>query len=136
MLCSATALAQQVCDGLARGIPSLLSKRYAADPHSINFAAVMQAAVRKDRLCRDELGVWTTNLGWFLVSAIHAYAPEIVILSGGATHASKHFLKPLRAHVDRHVYRWPVGESVPIVISKMKDHAGVLGAAAQAWLFT
>ena len=28
----------------------------------------------------------------------------------------------------------PVGEEVPIVVSKMKDHAGVLGAAAQAWL--
>ena len=59
----------------------------------------------------------------------------MVILSGGATHAWKHFLKPLRAHVDRHVYRWPVGATVPIVVSKMKDHAGVLGAAAQAWLF-
>jgi len=135
MLCSATALAQQVRDGLARGIPSTLSNLYAADPAAIDFAAVIQAAARKDRLCRDELGVWTGNLGWFLVSAIHAYAPEVVILSGGATHAWKYFLKPLRAHVDRHVYRWPVGTSVPIVISRMKDHAGVLGAAAQAWLF-
>jgi glucokinase len=131
MLCSATALAQQVRDGLARGIPSVLSER---SPTSIDFAAVLEGVAQRDRLCLDELAHWTTNLGWFLVSAVHAYAPEVVILAGGATHAAKRFLPPLRDHVNRHVFRWPVGEPVPIVISKMKDHAGVLGAAAQAWL--
>jgi len=136
MLCSAVALAQQVRDGLSRGIPSALSERHAADPASIDFAAVIEGAVRKDRLCLDELGVWTTNLGWFLVSAAHAYAPEVVILTGGGAHGAKHFLKPLRKHVNQHLYRWPVGEPLPIVVSKMIDHAGVLGAAAQAWLFT
>jgi glucokinase len=131
MHCSATALAQQVRDGLARGIPSILAERA---PGSIDFAAVIEGASRRDRLCLDELSVWTTNLGWFLVSAVHAYAPEVVILAGGATHAARRFLKPLRDHVNRHVFRWPVGEEVPILVSKMKDHAGVLGAAAQAWL--
>jgi glucokinase len=131
MLCSATALAQQVRDGLARGIPSILADRA---PGSVDFAAVIEAAAKRDRLCVDELAVWTTNLGWFLVSAVHAYAPEVVILAGGATHAARRFLKPLRDHVNRHVFRWPVGEDVPILVSKMKDHAGVLGAAAQAWL--
>ncbi len=135
MLCSATALAQQVRDGLARGIPSVLSDRHAADPASIDFAAVLGGVAGGDRLCRDELAVWTANLGWFVVSAVHAYAPEVVILTGGGAHGAKHFLKPLRAHVNKHLFRWPVGEPLPIVVSKMIDHAGVLGAAAQAWLF-
>lgn len=135
MLCSAVALAQQVRDGLSRGIPSELSERHAADPASIDFAAVLSAASKGDRLCLDELHVWTANLGWFLVSAVHAYAPEVVILTGGGAHGAKLFLRPLRAHVNKHLFRWPVGEPLPIVVSKMIDHAGVLGAAAQAWLF-
>src|SRR6185295_9644176 len=57
MLCSATALANQVRDGLARGIPSALADLYAADPARVDFGAVMKAAAKKDRLCRDELGV-------------------------------------------------------------------------------
>jgi len=133
MLCSATALSMQVRDGLQRGIPSVLSDRYIDDPGSVDFAAVMEGVRRKDRLCLDELGVWTANLGAFLVSAIHVYAPEVVILSGGATHGAKYFLKDLRAHVRRHVYRWPVGQAVPVLISNMQDHAGVLGAAVAAW---
>jgi glucokinase len=133
MLCSATALATAVQDGLQRGIPSLLSDSYAKDPRSIDFEAVIRAAARGDRLCRDELRVWTDRLGWFLVSAVHVYSPEVIILSGGATNAARHFLKPLQEHVDRHIFRWPVGERVPIVVSRMPDHAGVLGAAALAW---
>lgn len=133
MLCSATALAQQVRDGLARGIPSKLSDLYRRDPHAVDFEAVLRAAARGDSLCRDELAVWTAHLGWFLVSAIHVYAPEIVILGGGAARGARAFIGPLRAHVRRHVYRWPPGAPVPIRISRLPDHAGVLGAAALAW---
>ncbi|HXG60487.1 MAG TPA: ROK family protein [Planctomycetota bacterium] len=133
MLCSATALAQQVRDGLARGIPSKLSELYRRDPHAVDFEAVLRAAAQGDPLCRDELAVWTANLGWFLVSAIHVYAPEIVILGGGAARGARAFLGPLRAHLRRHVYRWPPGEPVPLRVSRLPDHAGVLGAAALAW---
>jgi glucokinase len=133
MLCSATALAMQVRDGLERGLPSFLDRRYAKDPRSIDFEAVMEGVGRKDRLCLDELGVWTANLGWFLTSAVHAYSPEVVILAGGATHAARHFLPELSAHVNGHVFRWPRGERVPIRISRMPDHGGVLGAAWSAW---
>ena len=63
MMCSATALAQQVRDGLARGIPSLLSDSYFKDPGSIDFKAVIRGVARQDRLCSDELEHWTRNLG-------------------------------------------------------------------------
>ncbi len=133
MRCSATALAMAVRDGLQRGIPSVLSDLYYKDPHAIDFKAVIQAVKKQDRLCMDELQHWTTNLGWLIVSAVHVYAPEIIILSGGATNAAEYFLEPLQAHVNKHIFRYPVGEPVPLVLSKLKTHAGVLGAAALAW---
>jgi len=133
MLCSATALANQMRDALARGIESSLSAVWSKDPHAVDAQAVFDAAARGDVLAREEVGVWTENLGWFLVSAIHMYAPQVVILSGGAAHAAPLFLKPLRAQVGRHLFRWPRRSRVPIVVSTLGDHAGVLGAAALAW---
>lgn len=133
MMCSATALEQQVRDGLARGIPSVLSDQYFKDPGSIDFKAVIRGASRQDRLCTDELEHWTGNLGWLLVSAVHVYAPELIILSGGATNAAEYFLEPLQRHVNEHLFRHPVGEGVPIALSKLRNHAGVLGTAALAW---
>ena len=133
MGCSATALALGVRDGLERGIPSVLSDTYFNDPRAIDFKAVIRGVEQQDRLCLDELNRWTINLGWLLVSAVHVYAPEVIILSGGATNAAYHFLEPLKAHVNRHVFRYPPGEPVPILLSKLRNHAGVLGAAAVAW---
>jgi glucokinase len=133
MLCSATALAMAVRDGLQRGIPSMLRERYFADPSSIDCEAVFEAVAHKDRLCLDELRHWTTNLGWLLVSAVHVYAPDVIILSGGAAHGARHFLKPLRAQVNKHIFRYPAKQPVRIVVSRMQDHAGVLGAGAVAW---
>jgi glucokinase len=133
MLCSATELSMMVRDGLQRGLPSVLTNAYFDDPHCIDFKAVIDGVEQNDPLCLDALDRWTVNLGWFLVSVVHLFAPEIIILSGGATNAARHFLEPVQTHVNRHIFRYPAGEPVPIVISQMSDHAGVLGAAVPAW---
>jgi glucokinase len=132
-LCSATALAMQVRDGLQRGIPSILAEAYLADPRAVDFAAVMDAVRQGDMLCRDELNRWTEHLGWLVVTAAHAFAPELVILSGGATQSADRFLPQLINHVNRYLYRYPKGEPLPIVISRMGQYAGAMGAAALAW---
>jgi glucokinase len=134
-LCSATALAMAVRDGLERGIPSVLSDEYTADPASVDFAAVIRGVEQQDRLCLDELSRWRNYLGWLLVSAVHAYEPELIILSGGAAKAASHFLPQVQDHVNRHIFRWPVGKGVPVVISKMGEYAGAMGAAGLAWQF-
>jgi glucokinase len=133
MLCSATALASAVRDAIARGIPCALTRAFHEDPRRVDFEAIARAAARGDALCRDELARWTRHLGWLLVSAVHAYAPEVIILSGGAAHAHAQFLPALRRHVTAHTFRFPRGGRVPIVISRLGDHQGALGAAACAW---
>lgn len=130
MNCSATTLALAVRSGLQRGIPSTLTERYFADPHSIDFRTVIEEGVEKnDPLCLDELGRWTRNLGWLLVNAVHAYSSQAVILSGGATLGAKHFLAALQTHVNRHVFRNPPDRRIEVVVSDIQEHAGVLGAA-------
>jgi glucokinase len=133
LLCSATELSMMVRDGLQRGLPSVLTDVYFDNPHGIDFKAVIDGVEQNDPLCLDALERWTANLGWFLVSVVHLFAPEIIILSGGATNAARHFLEPVQAHVSRHIFRYPPGQPVPIVISQLSDHIGVLGAAVSAW---
>ena len=133
ILCSATALAMAVRDGLLRGLPSVLNEAFFNDPNSIDFEAVIRGVEAGDALCQDALERWTTSLGWFLTSIVHMYAPEIIILSGGATNAADHFLDQVRAHVNNHTFRYPLADEVRIVRTELTDYAGVLGAAALAW---
>lgn len=130
MLCSATALALGVRSGLQRGIPSTLTDQYWRDPHSITFQAIIEEGVAKnDRLCLDELRGWSTRLGWLLVNIVHAYSPEIIILAGGAMTAHRYFLENVRDHVSRHIFRYPPGQPMPILVSELGDYIGVLGGA-------
>jgi glucokinase len=130
MNCSATALAMSVRNGLQRGIPSTLTDRFLADPREIDFRAIIEDGVEiEDPLCCDELRRWTTNVGWLLVNAVHAYSSQQIILSGGATLGAKHFLPQLEAHVNQHSFRYPADRHIPVVVSDIQEHAGVLGAA-------
>ncbi len=133
ILCSATALAVSVRDGLCRGLPSVLNETYFDNPHAVDFEAVIGAVEQGDPLCLDAMERWTENLGRFLVSVVHMYAPQMIILSGGATKAASHFLDNVREYVRRHVYRYPPDEPVPIEVSGLATYCGVLGAAARAW---
>jgi len=132
-LCSATSLAMSVRDGIQRGIPSVLSDEYWRNPHAIDFAAVMRGVARRDALCLEELDRWVQNVGWLLVSAVHAYSPQLIILSGGATGGARHFLAKLQRHVDQYTFRYPPKRSTPVRVSKLGDQAGVMGAAAMMW---
>ena len=92
MMCSATALTMAVRDGLQRGIPSTLSDSYFEDPRSIDFKTIVEAVDEGDALCTDELHHWRLNLAWLLVSTVHVYAPEVIILAGGGINAARHYL--------------------------------------------
>jgi glucokinase len=130
IFCSATALALQVRNAIQRGVPSLLADAYYNNPFTIDFHKVTDACRLGDKLCKAELSVWINNLSIVLINSVHCYAPEIIILSGGATLASDLFLDQLNTIVNKQVFRYPRNEPVEIVVSNMQEYAGVMGAAA------
>lgn len=129
-LCSATALVNQVRTTIQRGVPSLLSVSYFKNPFNIGFKEIVDACRQGDELCLRELETWKEHLVVLLINATHAYGPQKIILSGGATLASNLFLTDVQNKVNQRVFRYPKSEGVPIEISNIKEYAGVYGAAA------
>ena len=129
-ICSATALVLQVRAAIQRGIPSCLSDEYFANPGTIDFEKIVEACRNGDAVCLRELNNWSDNLAVMIVNAIHAYSPELVILSGGATLAADLFLKRIQHNVNKQAFRFPTNEPIPILISSIQEYSSVLGAAA------
>lgn len=129
-MCSATALVLQVRAAIQRGIPSCLSDEYFSSPGTIDFEKIVEACRKGDIVCIRELNNWSDNLTTMIVNAIHAYSPEIIILSGGATLAADLFLERIQQNVNKQAFRFPTNEPVPIFISNIQEYASVLGAAA------
>lgn len=128
--CSATALANQVKNVLQRGVPSSLADAYFENPNSIDFKVIVDAVREGDKVAVREFDDWVSNLVILLVNAVHAYGPQRIVLSGGATLAADLFLDRLKKEVNEKVFRYPKDDEVEIVISQSEEYMGAIGIAA------
>jgi len=90
---------------------------------------IFEAAARGDALASTLTRTFATYLGAGIVTAIHAYDPDIVVLGGGMMHSFAPFLPWVQAHVDAHAWTVPRGR-VRIVPATLGDTAALIGVAA------
>jgi glucokinase len=99
----------------------------------ITAEVVTQAARRGDRAARHVLEEVGDALGRGVASLIAVLNPEVVVLGGGLAGAGNLILMPLRRAVER--WGQPLARrQAKIVLSRIREDAGVLGAARYAFL--
>jgi glucokinase len=64
-----------------------------------------------------------------LVSIVNLFEPELVVLGGGVTRSGGMLLEPVRSAIRADAMQ-PAADAVDVVLSKLGDHVGVLGAGA------
>ncbi len=130
-LVSANAVVGRMRDYVARKVPSTITEAYQHDPGGITFRTLVEGVDAGDRVAQEIMQQFTRDLGATIVTAIHAYDPEVVVLSGGPMAQADHFLPQVQAYVDRYAFRYPKERIIPIRRAERSDHAGVLGAVAR-----
>ncbi len=129
-LVSANAVVGQMRDYVARRVPSTITDAHWQDPAGITFRSLVEGLKADDRVAQEIMARFCRDLGAVIVTAIHAYDPEVVVLAGGPIAQADHFLPAVQAYVDRYAFRWPKERIIPILRAERSDHAGVLGAVA------
>ena len=129
-LVSANAVVGQARDYVARRVPSTLTERFDSAVDSLTFKDIIEARVAGDRVAEEIVTTFTQHLGATVVTAIHAYDPEIVVLAGGPLAAANQFLPQVQAYVDTYSFRYPKDRIIPVRRAERSTHAGVLGAVA------
>jgi glucokinase len=130
-LVSANAVVGRMRDYVARKVPSTITETYERDPGRITFRTLVEGVDAGDRVAQEIMQGFCRDLGATIVTAIHAYDPEVVVLSGGPVAQADHFLPQVQAYVDRYAFRYPKERVIPILRAERSDHAGVLGAVAR-----
>lgn len=101
----------------------------AQDPQ--NPRAIFAAALAGDALAREVVAYFARYLSAGVVSLIHAYDPDLVVLGGGIAEASAQFLPALQSYIDEHTWTLPRGR-VRVTRAALGDTAALLGIAALA----
>jgi glucokinase len=99
----------------------------------ITAEVVAAAARRGDEAARRVLQEVGTNLGLGVANIVSLLNPELVVLGGGVAGIGNLLLAPIREAVRR--WGQPLArKQVRIVISRLGEEAGILGAARHALL--
>jgi glucokinase len=103
------------------------------DGHIPDTEAIFRAAANGDESAQCVLERALEYLGAAVVSLLHAFDPEVLILGGNVAQAGDQVLGPVRAAIARNSCGM-LGREVPVVLQSVVGYGGVLGAAGLVFL--
>ncbi len=128
---SASGLRAAAIDALRREVPSRLRARVDGQLDRLTPAMIFEALAEGDAAAREAFDGFIGRLGAGVVTRIHAYDPDVVVMGGGVIAGDEPVLPPLREYVARHAWTIPKGR-VEIRRSALGDDAALYGVAAMA----
>ncbi len=126
-MASGTALAAYAAQAMP-GVPESLLHEFAT-PLTVSAADVARAAARGDALARALMQREAELLGLGLVSTLHLFSPEIILVGGSVVTQNSYLLEGARQVVQERVLA-DVYRQVPIQVATLGEQVGVLGAVA------
>ena len=126
---SGLALKRRVIQSLQEGKTSLLSEKFNAEgSDAITLDDIMTAVDQEDILCIELLENIASELGKWIAGMINIFNPELVVIGGTLSATADYLLRPIKQAINKHTLRL-VSQDSRIIMSKLGDKAGVLGAA-------
>jgi len=107
--------------------------RLILDAHRLDAKSVIQASSQGDDLAKRIINLSAKYLGLGLVSLIHLHMPECIILTGGVMRSFSLYKPTLIDIIRKHSVMNPLYE-IPLVMAKLGQEAGMVGAARAAML--
>jgi glucokinase len=116
---------------LHRAAPTKLSLGNAGQPPSTE--AIFRAAAEGDESARCVIDRALEYLTGAVVSVLHIFDPEVLIIGGNIAEAGPQLLAPIRDEVAQRT-RILLGREIPIVFQSQVGYGGVAGAAGLVFL--
>ena len=128
-MASGTAVARIAFERLSAGESSSLLEAAGGDASAVDAKLVAQEAIAGDALAKSLMDEVATNLGIGIVSLMHIFDPELIVIGGGMSQNLDMFLPEINREIQRHAMTH-LKDRRPIVKSELGDDVSLLGAAA------
>ncbi|MCD7815407.1 MAG: ROK family transcriptional regulator [Bacteroides sp.] len=124
---SGMALYRKLCEQVAEGKSSILSERILAAKESVTLDDIIKATNKEDLLCIELVEEIGMLLGRYLAGVINLLNPELVIIGGSLSATEDYILLPVKGAIRKYTLNL-VNKDSSVVLSKLKDKAGMIGA--------
>ncbi len=126
---SATALIRESEKSASEHPDSLLAKMIAENGGKSNGKIPFDAAKAGDSAGVKVVNDYIENISIGLVDVINILRPEIIVIGGGISYEGEYILNPIKNYVYDHAYAKECTEKTDIRIAKLRNDAGIIGAA-------
>ncbi len=126
---SATALMEQAREAAVKYPQSLMNEMSNHEVDKIDGRIIFEAEKLGDEAARLVVDNYEEDLSIGIANVINIFRPEVIILGGGVSAQEEYLTDALQRKVDAMCYAGTIGEVARIVTSKLKNDAGIIGAA-------
>lgn len=126
---SATALTAMVKEAMLNHKESKMWEICEGDINKAEGKTLFDGVKLSDETAMQVLETYIYYLSIGITDIINIFQPEILCIGGGISKAGDMFLKPLRELVSQQVYTRNSAHQTQIVIAKLENDAGIIGAA-------
>ena len=126
------AIASRVRQRIQAGEKSLVTCLVNGDLNQIDAKTVGQAAAQGDRTATQQIAYAGRMIGLGIVTALHLFNPEMIVLGGGVTKTGDLLFQPMRQAIRDHALDVSYTARLKIEAAALGDDAGLAGAAALA----
>lgn len=128
--CAGPDMANQARNRLLAGEPSMIADLVDGDLSKITGSTVGQAAQNGDPMALSIVRRSGMVLGLCVVSLLHLFNPEIIVIGGGVSNLGDLIFDPLRETVKKYIRDEEYIRDVPILHAALGDDVSIIGAAA------
>ena len=132
VLASGTAIAKDARERIKNGGKSILTELASGEFDDITAETVDLAARKGDILALQVIQRAAFYLGVGIVNIVNIFNPEMIVIGGGVSKMGELLLAPARQLVKERAFRLASSDAY-IVLARLGDDAGILGAAAYAY---
>ena len=124
------AIARRVKHSISSGASSSVTELVNGDLSRIDAKMVGLAAADGDQVAIDQIAHAGRIIGLGIVSILHLFNPEVIVIGGGVTKTGDLLFAPMREAVRKHIMDDSYLENLRIEHAALGDDVALVGAAA------
>ena len=95
----------------------------------VNGKVVFNAVNKGDKLAKEVLNTYIKYVASGMINIINVFRPELILVGGGLSNQKELLIEPLAEYVNDNVFGSKYLDKINILQAKLKNDAGILGAA-------
>lgn len=125
---SATGLVRMTKDAMDRNTDSIMHKM-AEEYGKVSARLAFEAMRKGDKTAKEVVDKYIKYLAAGITNTINIFQPDILCIGGGVCNEGDPLLVPMKEIVEKEVYTRNSPKNTEIVIAKLGNNAGLIGAA-------